>query len=106
MSLIESVYKEIHPTGILHILVNDKEKWLNYQINRVIEDGKLEISFFYDTETQPGFFEEWEEKEFIDIASNFKTLDYLITSTQEDEQITIICIPKKLFIEHTFDKLK
>ena len=103
--MIESSFIKIHPdTGILSILVNTKDRWVDYQINRCPEDGKIQISFFINIETQPGEFEEWEEKEFIDISKDFNHCDYLTTSMQEKDQIHIICIPNKMFLEHKFVK--
>ena len=103
--MIESSFIKIHPdTGILSILVNTKDRWVDYQINRISEEGKIQISFFYDIENQPGCFEEHEEREFIDISKDFNHCDYLTTSMQEKDQIHIICVPNKIFRERKFIK--
>jgi hypothetical protein len=102
--MINSTYISKSKNGIYHIIVNIEDKWINYQINRIIIEEKIGISLFYDIETQPGNFEEYEELEYIDVPG-FYNSDYLITSIQEKDQITLICIPKKLLLNKFFKKI-
>ena len=75
--MIESSFIEIHPdTGILSILVNTKDKWVDYQINRIPEEGKIQISFFHH-EINPE--DDFEEREYIDINKDFDHCNYLTT---------------------------
>ena len=93
--MINSTYISKSKNGIYYIIVNIEEKWINYQINRIAIEEKIGISFFYDIETQPGEFEEYEQLEYIDIPG-FYNSDYLITSMQEKDQITLVCMPRNL----------
>lgn len=102
--MIESTYISKSKNDIYYIIVNVKEKWINYQINRIIIEEKIGISFFYDIEEQPGEFNEYEELEYINIYG-FHSSDYLITSTQEKNQIILICIPNKLFTDKFFKEI-
>ena len=98
--MIESVYKEIHNTGIIKILINTEDKWIDYQINRKLEEHKLVFSYFYSIDIQHGCFKDYEEEiEYIDMHEDFDPFDYMIYSFQEKEQITLILIPRKLLLD-------
>ena len=88
-------------TGIYYIGINTEHKWINYQINRIVIEEKIGISFFYDTETQPGEFEEFEELEYINVPGFFSH-EYLITSMQDKDQIYIIAVPNKKILDDKF----
>ena len=78
--------------GILYILVNTEERWVDYQLNKMVPDeGKFQIVFYKDDE-------DWEIEEF-EVFPGFKIHDYIITSSQEKDQITIICVPISLILE-------
>jgi hypothetical protein len=74
---------------------------LKYKQCRIEE--KIGISFFYDIETQPGKFEEFEELEYINIPGFFSH-EYLITSMQDKDQIYIIAVPNKKILDDKFFK--
>jgi hypothetical protein len=102
--MINSTHVFKSKNGIYYIIVNIEEKWINYQINRIAIEEKIGISFFYDIETQPGEFEEYEQLEYIDIPG-FYNSDYLITSMQEKDQITLICMPRNLIKNKFFKEI-
>lgn len=93
-------------TGIYYIIINTSERWIDYQLNRTIEQGKIILSSFttYSAEYMPGEWDDYDEEEIhkIDIEESFNPYDYLITSMQEKDQITVICIPIKLIINRKF----
>ena len=74
-------------TGIIHICVNTEEKWPGYTLNRKMEGGKVFISFDDDY-----------ADEFVEIEG-FNPFKYQLFSSQEKDQIYIVCIPFG-FIHH------
>ena len=84
-------------TGIIKIIVNTEDKWIDYGVSK--EGRKLVLSHFYDIETQPGCFDSYEEKELIAVKDSFNSFDYILYTAQEKNQITIICIPKTFMID-------
>ena len=101
--MIESVYKKLHPaTGIIYILINTEDRWVDYQVNNVLKPNKLSITFSVskDIEVMPGEWEEWEgvEVEFIDMPEGFEPFKYVIYHQQNKEQITLILIPRELML--------
>ena len=56
----------------------------------VPDKGKFQIVFFDDTE-------DYKTEEF-EVFPGFDIFDYIITSSQEKDQITIICVPRKLIL--------
>lgn len=93
-------------TGIYYIIINTFERWINYQINRTIEQGKIILNSFttYSAEYMPSQWDDYDEEEIfkIDIEEGFNPCDYLITSMQEKDQIILICVPDKLILNHKF----
>lgn len=80
--------------GVLYMLINTVDKWTPYQLFRTIPDkGKFRISF-YDEKN-----EEYELVEDFTVREDFDPYDYIITSSQEKDQITIVCVPRKLILE-------
>ena len=79
--------------GVLYILVNTEERWVDYQLNKMVPDeGKFQIVFFGDDD------DKWDIEEF-EVFQGFKIFDYIITSSQEKDQITIICVPRDLILD-------
>ena len=79
--------------GVLYILVNTEERWVDYQLNKMVPDeGKFQIVFFGDDD------DNWDIEEF-EVFPGFKIFDYIITSSQEKDQITIICVPRDLILD-------
>ena len=78
--------------GILCILINTVDKWTGYQINQETpEDGCVEVTFFPEDDGPDTIAN-------IEVSDEFNWLDYQFTSSQEKDQITIVCIPKELII--------
>lgn len=78
--------------GVLYILINTEERWVDYQLNKIVPDkGKFQIVFFDDTE-------DYKIEEF-EVFPGFDIFDYIITSSQEKDQITIICVPRNLLLD-------
>ena len=104
--MIESTFvKEHQQTGIIYILINTVDNWIDYAVSKSQKKGELILSHFYDIETQPGEFDSYEEKESIAVKDSFNSLDYVLYTKQEKDQITIICIPKTFMLnkEHWKD---
>lgn len=68
-------------TGIIYICVNTEEKWPGYMLNKKTEGGKVFISFDDDY-----------TDEFVEIEG-FNPFKYQLFSSQEKDQIYIVCIP-------------
>ena len=101
--MIESVYKKLHPaTGIIYILVNTVEKWINYQVMQVGEPSRISITFYKweDVETQPGQYEEYSDDiiEYIDVMEGFDASNYTIYHQQYKDQITLMLVPKEMML--------
>jgi len=93
--MITSVYRSIHPqTGCIKILVNTMDKWVDYQINRLIKKHSIEISFYRGDEVNP-----IEDAEYIDMNENFDSFNYVIYHFQEKDQITLFLVPKKMLLD-------
>lgn len=90
--MIESVYKKIHNSGIIHILINTSEKWVDFLINRVCEEHKVEISFYQ--------YDELICDEYIEMNDDFVPFQYMIYSHQEKDQISLVLIPRSILINN------
>lgn len=99
--IVSSTILKNEEFDIYYIVINTSERWTNYQINKYVENNKINITFFSDIETQPGMIEEWEDAEYIEIP-NFNSHDYLITNCQEKDEIVIICIPERHLFNNFF----
>lgn len=92
-----NIYKN-EELDIYYILINTKDKWIDYQINwKSPELGKLYITFYFNVD-MPGVCEvedDWSTE--INVEKGFDYSHYLITSKQNKDQIMIICIPNSLF---------
>ena len=102
--MIESEYKRIHKdTGIIYILLNTEDRWVDYEVNRVLQPNKLSITFHVtkDVEYMPGEWEEWEgdETEYIDMKDGFEPFKYAIYHVQNKEQIVLLLVPKELLMD-------
>lgn len=87
--MITSVYKQFHPqTGIISILINTEEKWVDFLINRLFEEHKIEISFYHG--------EEIIGDEYIDMKEDFNPFKYMIYYFQEKDQITLFLVPREM----------
>ena len=94
---IKEAFKTNLDNGIIYITVNTEHKWIEYQINRMIKEHSIQISF-YD--------EDYEISEIIEIDDNFNPYKYKITSQQEKDQIYITIIPiTQIFPHKTYEKL-
>jgi len=82
--MIKSVYKSVHYTGIIKILINTTDKWVDFKIE--YGEHKLEFTFYEDDEAV--------SNEHIDMRDNFNPFKYVIYSNQCKDQITLILIPK------------
>ena len=92
--MIESVYKKKHlDSGIIYVLVNTRDKWINYDIELIHRENVIAITF-YDYNDNP-IYEE------IVMDDDFDSYDYLITSTQEKDQITLVLVPRKMILDNT-----
>ena len=85
--------------GVIHILVNTTRKWLPYDLNPVVPaDGYVDLSFTDEPATHRGVAPDMPPVESIFVGDGFKALDHVMTSRQEKDQITIVCIPKQLLL--------
>ena len=95
--MIESVYKKIHTTGIIEIIINTTDKWIEFQINRLTEEHKIVMSFYPNCD--PVFPPDSEEViEYIDMKNDFDPFKYMIYSNQCKDQITLILVPRTLLM--------
>lgn len=78
------------PDGILHIWFYTEVKWTDYQIGRVPVANGIEVSF-YDGEE--------EVREVIPI-DHFNMCDYSVTHSQDKDQITVVCIPRRNILKN------
>lgn len=90
MSMIESVYRQIHYTGIIKGIINTTDKWVDFIINRLYEEHKLEISFYQGDDVI--------SDEYIDMQNDFDPFKYGIYHNQEKDQIYIILVPRTLLM--------
>ncbi len=82
---IQSVSIEELDAGILYIIVNTSERWSEYQLFRAFPGkGLVEVTFYENCE---------EYSETFPVSDDFCQFDYQFTSSQEKDQITIVCIP-------------
>ena len=108
--MIESSWVGKNPkSGIYYIGVNTTDRWVEYQINRVTEKGKIEISFYTVTSIEY-MYGQWEDEEtesieFIEIEEDFNPHNYMITSMQEKDQIILVAIPAEHTINREFFEL-
>ena len=92
--MIESVYKKIHTTGIIEVIINTTDKWVDFLINRLYEEHKLEISFYENNDCN----EEIISDEYIDMKDDFDPFKYMIYSNQCKDQIILILVPRTLLM--------
>lgn len=93
--MITSVYKAIHPqTGIISILINTENKWVEYQINRLSEEHKIVMSFYRGDNINP-----IEDIEYIDMKDDFDPFRYMIYHFQEKDQITLFLVPRTMLLD-------
>ena len=89
-------------TGIYYILINLKNRWINYQLNRYPQDDCISFTKYTSevVEYMPGEFEDYdsEETDQIFIEKGFNNSNYIITHTQEKDQIIIMCTPENLIL--------
>lgn len=77
---------------IIRILFNTTGKWEDFQINKDYPaDGYVNITFYEDHDDYVGVTER------VFVSDSFRVSDYLVTSSQEKDQVTLICVPKSLF---------
>ena len=88
---IRSVYKEVHSTGIIKILINTEEKWVDFLIDRVLEKHQIAVSFFLGDPA--------EKIEYIDMGKDYDTFKYLIFTQQYKDQITLLVVPRTLLMD-------
>lgn len=86
--------------GIIYILVNTTRKWVPYDLNPLVPaDGYVDLSFTDETlEHRRDGAPDLPPTENVFVNKDFKALDHVVTSRQEKDQITIICISKKLIL--------
>ena len=93
-------------TGIYYIIINTSERWISYQLNRTVEQGKIILTSFTtcSVEYMPGEWDDYDQEEIhkINVEESFNPCDYLITAMQDKDQIIVICIPSKLILNHKF----
>lgn len=87
--MIESVYRRKHYTGIIEILINTKDKWINYQLSKCCG---LKLTHFYKSS---GLYHDYD----IPMPDGFNPLDYMMYHFQEKDQITVILIPKSVLLK-------
>ena len=108
--MITSTSIKIHPkTGCIDILINTEDKWVDYQVNRLTEAHKIEISFYITDITlyseEIGYKKELIE--YIAMKEDFNSINYMIYHFQEKDQITLFLVPRKLLLDRTqWDKYK
>ena len=87
---VQSVHVNGLNDGILYVTVNISEKWVEYQLFRTYPGkGLMQISFYAAGA---------EYSETFKVGDGFNQFDYQITSSQEKDQITIVCIPVTLLM--------
>ncbi len=88
------------PGGVIHILVNTTEKWLPYDLNPLVpDDGYVDLSFTDEPWAHRGIAPDMPPVESVLVGDGFRALDHVVASRQEKDQITIVCIPKRLLLE-------
>lgn len=103
------VYKN-NETGIYYIIINTVNKWIDFHINKYSPTSNYIYITKFETaydEYMPGKFDEYEEEksELVFIEDGFDSFNYLITHTQEKDQIYIVCIPNDLILSNFFKKV-
>lgn len=95
---IESHHVKKLGKGIIYVLVNTDEKWHPYQVNKYTpeKDGSITVTLFEDENDVEG------KTETIDIFKGFNPFDYIITTNQEKDQITVVLMP----VEFVYPNLK
>lgn len=93
---IRSVHIKKLVGGILYIIVNTSERWVEYQLFRYNPgQGAVQITFYEnDTEYTEMFF----------VSDEFNQFDYQFTSSQEKGQITIVAIPVNMLLPEKMRK--
>ena len=87
------------PGGVYYILVNTTRKWVPYDLNPLVPaDGHVDISFTDETLEHRRGAPDLPPTESVFVDEAFKALDHVVTSRQEKDQITIICVPKGLVL--------
>jgi len=87
------------PGDIYHILVNTTRKWVPYDLNPIVPaDGYVDLSFTDEPWAHRGVAPDMPPVESVFVDKGFKALDHVVTSRQEKDQITIVCVPKRLLL--------
>lgn len=89
-SFITQVWVRHLAGDILYIVVNTVDKWLEYQLFKTYPGRKLAQISFYEGDQ--------EYSETFKVDDGFDQFDYVITSSQEKDQITIVCIPIRMLL--------
>lgn len=96
--MIKSVYKKKHTTtGIIYVLVNTKERWIEYEVEQVSQKGNLSITVLIH-ENIKLTLKEHVEVFNINISEDFDSFNYIIYHQQCKDQITFMLIPKVLLL--------
>lgn len=88
------------PGGVIHILVNTTEKWCPYDLNPVVPaDGYVDLSFTDEPWAHRGIAPDMPPIESVLVGDGFRAINHVVTSMQVKDQITIVCIPKRLLLD-------
>ncbi len=96
--IISTFVQEHLGTGIIYILINTKDKWIDYSIQNCEDLGKIKFSHYYTVEIQPGYLDDYEEVEYIMVKEGFNSYNYRLFHSQCKDQITIVCIPREFIV--------
>ena len=85
--IIRSAFERLLPGGSIYVLINISQAWMGFKINHFKIDRGIQLSFYGDDDGE-------EISEVIDMGDEFRSKDYLVTSSVNKDQIILILTPK------------
>ena len=93
VSIIGKVFRKNLPGGVIHLLINTSHKWCEFETGRKVEERCMTICLSSNMASDVSFYN-------IPMGEGFNYYNYLCTSIQNKDQITLILVPRTMLMGH------